>query len=101
MQAINSIINTNTQYQYSNKKELNTNIDIDDKMKKHIDIESTARQLMRKLQSPEQSLEFFCMALHKLPTQTVFRLAGLAGEPSVRNPGAYFNTLVRRELARR
>lgn len=101
MQGINSIINTNTQYQYPHKTKLNTNtIDIDDKTKGHIDIEATARQLMAKLRSNEGSLEFFCMALHKLPHQTVFRLAGLAGEPGVRNPGAYFNVLVRRELAK-
>lgn len=97
---VGSIINTNTQYQYPRTNKLNTNIDIDDKTKGHIDIEMTARELMRKLRSPESSLEFFCMALHKLPLQTVQRLAGLATDPNVRNPGAYFNTLVRRELAK-
>lgn len=101
MQGLSSIINTNNQYQYPNKTKLNTNtIDIDDKTKGHIDIEATARDLLKKLNSPESSLEFFCLALHKLPLQTVQRLAGLARDPGVRNPGAYFNTLVRRELAK-
>jgi hypothetical protein len=100
MQGVSSIINTNTQYQYPNKHRLNTNIDIDDKTKGHIDIESKARDLMKKLGAGEGSLEFFCMAFHKLPDATVQRLAGLARDPGVRNPGAYFNTLVRRELAK-
>lgn len=101
MQAVNSIINTNTQYQYPKKQNLNTNtIDIDDKTRGHIDIESKARDLMRKLGAQEGSLEFFCMAFHKLPDATVQRLAGLARDPGVRNPGAYFNVLVRREMAK-
>lgn len=99
---VGSIINTNNQYQYQypNKNKLNTNIDIDDKTKGHIGIEQKARELMKKLGCNEGSLEFFCLAFHKLPENTVQRLAGLARDPGVRNPGAYFNTLVRRELAK-
>jgi hypothetical protein len=97
---VGSIINTNNQYQYPNKNKLNTNIDIDDKTKGHIDIEMKARDLMQKLGAGDKSLEFFCMAFHKLPDSTVQRLAGLARDPGVRNPGGYFNVLVRRELAK-
>ena len=100
MQGLSSIINTNNQYQYPNKNKLNTNIDIDVKTKGIIGIEQKARDLMQKLGSNEGSLEFFCLAFHKLPDSTVQRLAGLARDPGVRNPGAYFNTLVRRELAK-
>lgn len=106
MQAVNSILNTNTQYQYPSSKKLNTNIDIDDKnQKKHIDIdpravEYKATELLQKLGSPSSSLEFFCSAFYKLPEATVYRLAGLANEPQVRNKGAYFNVLVRRELSK-
>lgn len=98
MQAMHSIINTNINTLSS--KRFNTNIDIDDKTKGHIGIENKARDLMKKLGAGEGSLEFFCMAFHKLPEATVNRLAGLARDPGVRNPGAYFNTLVRRELAK-
>ena len=98
MQALNSIINTNINTRV--QRNLNTNIDIDVKTKGIIGIEQKARDLMKKLGCSEQSLEFFCMAFHKLPDSTVQRLAGLARDPGVRNPGAYFNTLVRRELAK-
>lgn len=94
---VGSIINTNINTLRENK--LNTNIDIDDKVRKSIGIEMKARDLMRKLRAGEGSLEFFCLAFHKLPETTVNRLAGLAQDPSVRNPGAYFNVLVRKELA--
>lgn len=100
MQGVSSIINTNNQYQYPNRTKLNTNIDIDDKTKGIIGIEQKARDLMAKLGCNEGSLEFFCMAFHKLPDSTVQRLAGLARDPGVRNKGAYFNVLVRRELAK-
>ena len=101
MQGLNSIINTNNQYQYPRTNKLNTNtIDIDNKTKGHIGIEQKARDLMAKLGAQEGSLEFFCMAFHKLPDATVQRLAGLARDPGVRNPGGYFNVLVRRELAK-
>jgi len=99
MQGINSIINTNINTLSSKRFNTNT-IDIDDKTKSHIGIENKARDLMKKLGAGEGSLEFFCMAFHKLPEGTVNRLAGLARDPGVRNPGAYFNTLVRRELAK-
>ena len=98
MQGVSSIINTNINNLSS--KRFNTNIDIDDKTKGIIGIEQKARDLMKKLGCNEGSLEFFCMAFHKLPDATVQRLAGLARDPGVRNPGAYFNTLVRRELAK-
>lgn len=98
MQGIHSIINTNINTRERSK--LNTNIDIDDKTKGIIGIEQKARDLMTKLGCNEGSLEFFCMAFHKLPDATVQRLAGLARDPNVRNKGAYFNVLVRRELAK-
>ena len=98
MQGVSSIINTNINNLSS--KRFNTNIDIDDKTKGIIGIEQKARDLMKKLGCNEGSLEFFCMAFHKLPDATVQRLAGLARDPGVRNPGAYFNVLVRRELAK-
>lgn len=103
MQAIHSIINTNINTQ--DRRNLNTNIDIDDKKKRRIDIdpakvEFKAKELLQKLGSPSTSLEFFCKAFYQLPEGTVYRLAGLAGEPCVRNKGAYFNVLVRRELAK-
>ena len=99
MQAINSIINTNINTFPRSK--LNTNIDIDNKSKKNIDIEHKAKDLCRKLGGNEQtSLEFYCMAFHKLPENTVRRLAGLACDPGVRNKGAYFNTLVKREICK-
>ena len=99
MQAINSIINTNINTPRT--KELNTNIDIDNKSRKNSDIEGKARELCRKLGGDEsRSLEFYCMAFHKLPEATVRRLAGLATDPGVRNKGAYFNTLVKREMCK-
>lgn len=100
MQTISSILNTNT-INTPKKSKLNINIGIEKKNGRDIDprkVEFKARELLKKLDSNEKSLEFFCSAFYKLPDQTVYRLAGLASDPGVRNKGAYFNTLIRREI---
>lgn len=93
-------INTNTTQSFSL---LNTNIDIESKNTQDIDparIESQARELMRKLGAPDSSLEFYCWTYYKLPADTVDRLAGYALEgKNIRNRGAYFNRIVRREVS--
>lgn len=93
-------ININNQRRHSLNINKN-NIGIDGiNTKNNIGIELKAKELCSKLGSdPERSLKFYCMAFHKLPEATVQRLAGLARDPGVRNPGAYFNMLVRRELS--
>lgn len=109
MQKLDSIINTNTNINNQNFSSINTNknntnIDIDGiNTKKNIDIEMKAKDLCEKLGSdPSRSLEFYCGVFHKLPEQTIYRLAGTVREmKNVRNPGAYFNMLISKELARR